>query len=125
MEGLDWNNIITLMIAVFTFFTAIMAYFTRKDMAAVHAATNSMKDALIKETATSAYAEGETKAREAAEQKAEVIAAKVEGQLKGQPLEVEVVKAVPVDVVPTEPVPVVVVEKGPAEPDLEPKEVSK
>lgn len=71
----DFNNLILLAIAALTAFSSIMAYITRKQMAQVHEATNSMKDQLVKATADASFAEGANKERVIAEHKAEVIAA--------------------------------------------------
>lgn len=127
-DNFDINNLILLLIAAAQAFTAVMVFLNRKDtklqaeltkansenIQKIELATNSMKDALVKRTAEASFAEGATEAREAGEHKAEIVAARKEGEkvsAEAPPTKVDVVSITPVDVKASVPIETIEIEK--------------
>ena len=60
MQSVDINEIVLAFIALLNAFTAFLAYRTHQNMALVEKNTNSMKDALVKQTGLASHAAGVT-----------------------------------------------------------------
>lgn len=96
MQGVDINTIAILLNSIVGLATLVFIYYTRKDVEAVHAATNSIHELSLKNAAAAAHAEGAAEERVLGEQKAAVIQAKQEGLDTAQ--SVEITKSIPLEV---------------------------